>query len=81
MNSYIDMLKTKYNMSNADYVTLKDLLDGFKELGYNQGYSQGYNDGYKLCIKTHEPKEFFAKANDTLDKIENRLRGHFEGRQ
>lgn len=81
MNSYIDALKAKYNMSNADYVKLKDLIDGFKELGYRQGYIDGYTDGYKFCIKTYEPKEFFDKANDTLDKIENWLRGQFKGWQ
>ena len=79
MNSYVDMLKTKYNMSNADYLTLKDLLSGFKELEYKRGYSEGYSDGYKRCIQdvSHDQERFFAQVNDTMDKIENCLHGHF----
>lgn len=83
MNSYIDSIKEKYNMTNADYLTLKDLLSGSKELGYKRGYSEGYSDGYKRCIQdiSHDQERFFAQVNDTVDKIENYLRGHFEGGQ
>ena len=83
MSSFIDSIKEKYNMSNTDYLTLKDLLSGSKELGYNRGYSEGYNNGYKHCIQdiSHEQEEIFTEVNKTIDKIENCLRGHFEGGQ
>lgn len=83
MNSYIDALKTKYNMSNVDYLRLKDLLNGFKELGYGQGYSEGYRDGYKRCIQdvSCEQEKLFAQVNGTVDKMESCLREYFEGGQ
>ena len=81
MNSYIDALKAKYNMSNVDCVRLKDLLNGFKELGYGRGYSEGYSDGYKRCIQdvSREQEKLFAQVNGTVDRMESRLREYFEG--